>query len=92
MAMGSSLSRILSNLFMEYFETQILPTITHIEWLRYVEDILVFIDNDEVFNTFFDVLNNVHPDIKFKLDMEDDNRCLPFLDLLIHRQDSGNLK
>ena len=39
MAMGSSLSPILSNLFMKYFESELVPNILNIKWLRYVDNI-----------------------------------------------------
>ena len=39
MAMGSSLSPILSNLFMEYFESELVRNILNIKWLRYVDNI-----------------------------------------------------
>ena len=36
MAMGSSFSPIMSNIFVEYFETELLPDVTQRKWLRYV--------------------------------------------------------
>ena len=39
MAMGSSLSPICLKVFMEYFETELLPNITQKKWRRYVDDI-----------------------------------------------------
>ena len=71
---------------MEYFETEILPTITQMNWLRYVDDIFLYIENDRDFENFLIILNEVHPNIKFKYEIEDNNKCLPFLDLLIHRE------
>ena len=43
MAMGNPLSPVLSNLYMEFFETRILPNICRFPlfWIRYVDDILV---------------------------------------------------
>ena len=87
MAMGSSLSPIMSNIFMEYFETELLPNITQKKWLRYVDDIFMSWPDDEDFNNFFHILNNLHPNIKFKYEFESEE-FLPFLDLKVHRNDN----
>ena len=56
-AMGSPLSPVLSNFFMEYFESELLPNIldTNIPWLRYVDDIFFSFCSlsDEEFNKIF---------------------------------------
>lgn len=87
LAMGNSLSAVLSNLFMEYFETEILPTIPdHPKtWFRYVDDIFSLWPEQTNFQSFFQNLNNAHPHIKFKVEWEN-NDCLPFLDTLITKR------
>ena len=90
MAMGSSLSPILSNIFMEYFETELLPTITDKKWLRYVDDCFLSWPDDDSFEVFLDRLNSLHPNIKFKYEWED-QRSLPFLDVNVHRSNDNVL-
>ena len=44
MAMGNPLSPLLSNIYMEFFESRLIPSIwmSQISWFRYVDDISVF--------------------------------------------------
>ena len=86
-AMGSPLSPVLSNFFMEYFESELLPNILdiNIPWLRYVDDVFSFCSlNDEDFNNFFRRLNSLCPSLKFQFEWEKDGE-LPFLDILIKK-------
>ena len=87
--MGSSLSPILANLYMEYFETSLLPNI-HIEGLRitcykrYVDDIFALISCKE-FNKVEELLhlmNSQEESIKFTLE-NSVNMEMPFLDLQV---------
>ena len=80
--MGSNLSRILSNLFMEYFESELVPKILNIKWLRYVDDIFLIWPHGKSFDDFFEKLNELHPSIKFKCEWEHDGK-LPFLDTTV---------
>ena len=86
MAMGNSLSAILSNIYMEFYENRYLSNILprSICWLRYVDDILCIwpVEWDE--KDFLTVINNQVPSIKFTLEVEV-NKCLPFFDVLIYR-------
>ena len=61
MSMGSSLSPILCNLFMEYFETELVPTISNIKWFRYVDDLFLIWPEGDDFQDFFHNSNNLHP-------------------------------
>ena len=88
-AMGSSLSPILANLYMEFYEVSLLPRINVtgvkvILWKRYVDDIfaLLKLDNADSLNTFLHALNSQEPSIKFTLEMSQNN-TLPFLDVLV---------
>ena len=69
-SMGSPLSPVISNLYMEYFETVIIKDVKPKDmiWMRYVDDILTYWDNSwGDFNEFFIRLNNLVPSIKFKV-------------------------
>ena len=89
-SMGSPLSPVLANIFMEYFETELLPTLTYQPplWLRYVDDIIVFWPNDRDFGSFFREVNQLVPSIKFTTEWEEGD-CLPFLDVKVYRSSSG---
>ena len=90
--MGSPLSAVLANLFMETLEAgpfkDIIPnTITY---LRYVDDILIISPRRFDLKSLQEKLNSVEPSIQFTLEEEKDD-SLPFLDTLLIKQD-GNLK
>ena len=88
-AMGSSLSPILANLYMEYFETTLLPNI-HIEGLRitcyrrYVDDIFALIKGKEFHKVeeLLHLMNSQEESIKFTLE-NSVNMEMPFLDLQV---------
>ena len=87
-SMGSSLSPVLANLYMEYFESCILPQIIPqgMKWYRYVDDIFtIWNDSWGPFETFFQRLNSLVPNIKFKVEWEVEGK-LPFLDVLVLRE------
>ena len=69
MAMGSPLSHVLSNLFMEEFEKKVLHTAPHPPkfWGRYVDDTGVIIKADHE-QELFDHINNQHPSIKLTIE------------------------
>ena len=86
LAMGNPLSPVLSNLYMEYFETHLLPNIlaSNVKWFRYIDDILCLWPSNIDHAQFLTQLNSLVPSIKFSVELE--NNCkLPFLDVLIHK-------
>ena len=93
MAMGSSLSPVLAGLFMEYFESELLPTILDhpLPWYRYVDDVFSLWPDNQNFQDFFQKLNSLHPTIKFKYEFEE-NKCLPFLDVMVRKSLNNNLE
>ena len=85
--MGSPVSPIVANLFME---KQALATFrAELQlWKRYVDDTGVAIEEVllEEFSTYF---NSIHPDIKFTREKEDDEKCLPMLDVKTQQGDDA---
>ena len=87
MSMGNPLSPVLSNLYMEFFETKILRNIlpSNVIWFRYVDDIFCIWPLNVNIDNFLERLNDLVPSIKFTLEKEN-NFSLPFLDVRVHRQ------
>ena len=86
MAMGNPLSPVLSNLYMEYYEKRLLPSIlpNGVTWNRYVDDIVCVWPVSEDVEVFLYKLNGLVLSIKFTFEEEKDG-ILPFLDVSIHR-------
>ena len=86
MAMGNPLSPVLSNLYMEFFESRILSNIlpANVIWYRYVDDIICIWPLEENVNNFLTNLSDLVPSIKFTMESENDS-SLPFLDCMINR-------
>ena len=91
--MGSPLSPLLAEIFMNFFEQTILssnnPYFRHIVfWYRYVDDILcLWNGTDRLLNSFLSWLNLQYSTIDFTLEKED-NKSINFLDITITRIDS----
>ena len=87
--MGSPISPVVVNIYMEMFEglalkTKLAPRI----WKRYVDDIFCVIEEMNA-GLFLDYLKSLCPTIQFTMELEKD-RSLPFLDtLLTHREDGS---
>ncbi len=92
--MGSPLSPVMANLFMEEFEKNALATATLKPgfWFRYVDDTLSSwchgLDNLE---RFLDHINSLHPSIKFTYEVQKDDKTIPFLDVLFTVCEDGSL-
>jgi hypothetical protein len=91
-AMGSPISPLVANLYMESFEQKAIataPTPPDI-WLRYVDDTFVKIREDSV-DEFTEHINNIDPNIKFTHEHPVDGK-LAFLDTCVHILDDGGTK
>ena len=90
-AMGSPVSAVVANLYMEHFEQIALNSALHRPrlWKRYVDDTLCILGNGEVDELLLHI-NSIRPSIKFTVETEKDG-SLPFLDTLVSRGDSGML-
>ena len=84
--MGNPLSPILAEIFMDNLEHKIHEhplSKNFIYWYRYVDDILAcFIGTDRQLNSFLNYINNLHQNIKFTIEIEQDH-SINFLDLTI---------
>ena len=95
-AMGSPVSPVVANLYMEFLEQQAITT-APIDckprlWKRYVDDILEIVRKDQVDNLTAH-LNQTDPtdSIKFTYEKEHEG-TIPFLDTLIVRKPDGSVK
>ena len=92
-AMGSPLSPIIANIFMEHFEQQALVSAPHPPslWKRYVDDTFVILET-KYKEEFFHCLNSVDSHIKFTVENPRDDGSIPFLDSLITPNQDGSLQ
>ena len=75
-------SPVLANLYMQYYETELLPQISPSPplWLRYVDDVILAWDQHTDFQGFLSQVNELTPSIKFTTEWKQD--CsLPFLSI-----------
>ena len=90
LAMGSPLSPVLANIYMEYFEemtlrsTSLKPSL----WLRYVDDTFILWSHQEDVQILLDDVNSIRRSIQFTMEKDQDNK-LPFLDVLVTRTEHG---
>ena len=91
--MGSPISPVLANIFMEEFETSSLLTaeLKPSLWLRYVDDtFVIWPHGQEQLQEFLTYLNKQHPTIKFTMEQEQDGH-LAFRDVHLSRNKDGTL-
>ena len=92
-AMGSPLSPIVANIFMEKFEEEALASAPHPPslWKRYVDDTFV-IWEEEHSNEFFQHINSIEEKIKFTAESTRADGAMPFLDTLVTPRRDGSLE
>ena len=90
MAMGSPLSPVMANIYMEHFEQEALETapLKPSLWLRYVDDTFVLWQHQEDATSLLDHLNSIESDIQFTMEKEKD-QILPFLDVKVEKTEHG---
>jgi hypothetical protein len=89
MTMGSSLSPIVSNIFMGHFEKVALDSARHKQsvWLRYVDDTFVVgLHGPERLQNFLSHHNSLRPSVQFIMGMESDS-AIDFPDVLVIREE-----
>ena len=85
-AMGSPVSPIMANLYMEHFERTALRTATTPKlWLRYVDDTFV-IQQEEHKQNFLEHISNVDPAITFSVENNQQDGAITFLDTIVKPQ------
>ena len=91
-AMGSPISPIVANLYMEDFETKAISSAVHppSTWKRFVDDTFVVIESSRK-EEFLDHINNLDPHIQFTTEDAKTDGSLPFLGTLIHKQPDNPL-
>ena len=91
-AMGSPVSPLIANVYMEDFEARALTSAPNPPsiWLRYVDDTFVKIREEDI-EEFTNHINSIDDNIKFTSEREEDGK-LAFLDVQIHVLEDGGLK
>ena len=91
--MGSPISPVIANIFMEHFEKEALrkaPKKPEV-WFRYVDDtFVIWRHGRSELRKFLIHLNKQHPNIRFTIDIEENGK-LPFLDVLVSKEANGTL-
>ena len=92
LAMGSPISPIVANIFMQNYEKRMLVGFENPPrvWLRYVDDTLVVI-RENLLDEFMNYLNDFHSDIKFTIEKESEGHTIQFLDCAIRRNEDGSI-
>ena len=90
--MGSPISPIVANLYMEDFENKAINTAECPPrvWKRYVDDTFVAIEANKK-QGFLDHINSVDPFIHFTTEDARTDGSIPFLDTIVMPQSDGSL-
>ena len=91
LAMGSAISPLIANVFLNHFETSILENCpTNIKpkfYRRYLDDTFLLFENENQARSFLDFINSKHQQITFTFEGENE-QCLSFLDVTVKRSNN----
>ena len=90
-AMGSPISPIIANIFMEAFEQRAITTALHPPrvWKRYVDDTFVLQQQTHQ-EEFLQHINTIDPSIQFTVEEAKEDGSIPFLDTIIRPEEDGS--
>ena len=90
-AMGSPISPIIANIFMEAFEQRAIAAALHPPrvWKRYIDDTLV-VQQQKHQQEFLQHINTVDPSIQFTVEEAKQDGSIPFLDTIIRPEEDGS--
>ena len=86
--MGSPVSPIVANLYMEYLEQKALSTAPPRFWCRYVDDTFVKEANKQ---GFLQHINSIDSAIRFTVEDNKEDGSIPFLDTIVKPEADGSL-
>ena len=89
-AMGSPLSPIIANLYMEAFEEKAINTSPPSLWRRFVDDTFVIIKKTQK-ESFINHINSIDEKIQFTMEDSREDGSMPFLDTLVTPCPDGSL-
>ena len=88
LSMGNPIAPALANIFMSHLEESFIahcPTqFKPLFYKRYLDDTFVLFSRQDQAQSFFNFINNVHPNIQFTMEQENSGK-LPFLDTSVSR-------
>ena len=89
--MGSPISPIVADLYMEDLETKAIQTAPHPPafWKRFVDDTCVIIKASHKLE-FLDHINSIDQNIQFTSEESKEDGSMPYLDMLIIPQEDGS--
>ena len=84
-AMGSHSGAAYSIIVLNHYEQiafhQLADKFLHA--FRYIDDFYVIVDNTDTMNSFFNIMNDLHPQLHFTIELPNPSGSLPFLDMSI---------